>query len=287
MDPITLGLAGIAGGLNFAGQVSANRQNVKLAREQMRFQERMSNTSFQRAVTDLQKAGLNPALAYGHGGSGASSPTGSTALVENALQATGQMANLAQVELMRSQARKNDVEANNEATRGGLIDPEFQLRAALAKADIDLKASSAQEIAAKANLARQQLRELTDTWGDRKHLPGLDRIAKQLDNIFATGSLEDRLVAVKLANALSEANIDWASTKGDIGKALGGVFLPWLRKASTGSQQLSDLVDAFSKLPIVNPGEKLQEWRDNFRAKRQKGASWLKKRGLGSGKPRW
>ena len=72
-------------GASYLGQQGANATNMGIANNQMSFQQNMSNTSYQRAVADMQAAGLNPMLAYSQGG--ASTPSGASTTVQNKLGA--------------------------------------------------------------------------------------------------------------------------------------------------------------------------------------------------------
>jgi hypothetical protein len=78
MEPTSAAL--MAGG-SLLGGLLRNKQAKAASARQMAFQREMSNTSYQRGMEDMKKAGLNPILAGKMGG--ASTPTGSTYNPEN------------------------------------------------------------------------------------------------------------------------------------------------------------------------------------------------------------
>jgi len=73
--------AGITAATSAFGASRQNRTQIAMSREQMDFQERMSNTAYQRSMADMRAAGLNPMLAYGQGG--ATTPGGAQPNIVN------------------------------------------------------------------------------------------------------------------------------------------------------------------------------------------------------------
>lgn len=171
----------IAGGLTIAGQSMANSTNVALAREQMRFQERMSSTAYQRMRKDLEAAGLNPAMALGSGG--ASTPSGSQGRVENPL-APGVTSAQAAVQQrqerkrMEEEVRRMELERSVRQLTGPLEVQTMMQDIENLRSDQLLKIASAREVDARIrNLA-------ADTLLKGLMVPGARNEARMQETLF-------------------------------------------------------------------------------------------------------
>lgn len=125
----------------------ANVMNQQNAREQMAFQAEQSSTAYQRAVADMEQAGLNPMLAYQQGG--ASTPGGASGHAvasrnENPMAGLGQGISSA-VQLLSTKAQIDNIEATTDRTAADAQLARAMVPSVAAKSRLDVASAAGLE----------------------------------------------------------------------------------------------------------------------------------------------
>lgn len=230
MFPILpLAIAGAGAALDFLGGSKANKANAEQAQLNRDFQERMSNTQYQRGVADMRAAGLNPALAYQQGG--ASAPTGSsTPPMQNVLHGPSNAVNLLQMQATQAQIENTQMDTWKKQTEGQALQY--------------VTGSEVPNIIARTNLAIEQTRGV-----EIENNQKLERFKVEINNLLSQGKLTEAQIKVaELSMYLDKLGIPELKAGADFYSGV-GKYMPYVG----GAKQLLNLLPG-SLLDRLVPG---------------------------------
>lgn len=189
----------VGGLLGKDGAEDQNHANAKQAQLNRDFQERMSNTSYQRGMKDMKKAGLNPMLAFMKGG--ASTPSGAQAEMVNEMAPLAEgvkqtPAVAAQINNLNASSAKAEAEAalaKAQAKETEARTPTHASTISVNEQQIEKMKEEVYEIASRTDLNRTQAAKLS----------------AEINNVVKHG----RLLDAQSEQALSHAGLTTAQIK--------------------------------------------------------------------------